>query len=207
MEAEWRVHAAAARRRQPQLTTSLHLCEQIEFPDTILKVNDATPFAVFKPFIFVFFFLLLLKSLQATKRCYSNVSVDLTRCAGEILGRRMYGSGRRNEPLLSRRNRKDKHFNAPPRSVGPSHRRCGQPQVVGVPHRWAFPTISSDVQYKPQTLPSEHPPNTSRRKRGDYGMIELQTRHLPFDPPKTATTPPPPHLLSKIQGGCMCVSE
>lgn len=60
---EWRVHAAAAQRQQPQLTTSVHFRKQIEFPHTRLKGNDATLYAVFKPFIFVGFF--LFKPLQS----------------------------------------------------------------------------------------------------------------------------------------------
>lgn len=54
---EWRVQ-----RQQPQLTTSVHFRKQIEFPHTRLKGNDATLYAVFKPFIFVGFF--LFKPLQ-----------------------------------------------------------------------------------------------------------------------------------------------
>lgn len=48
---EWRVHAAAAEHKQPQLTTSVHFF--FLQAHTSLKGNDATLFAVFKPFIFV----------------------------------------------------------------------------------------------------------------------------------------------------------
>lgn len=42
-------------------------------------------------------------------------------------------------------------------------------------------TISSDVQYKPQTLPSKHPIMTSLRKRENYKQ-RLNLRLTPLHP-------------------------
>lgn len=132
--------------------------------------------------------------------------------------------GWQNEPLLLLWNCKDKkNFNAPQLvcggnsqfglSPGPSHWCCGKPQVVNVSHRFVVkrpPTpappaktpFQSDVQYKPQTLPSKHPTTTSRRKRGDYKeWLNCKSSicpapHSPY--PKTATTtlssPPSPRV-------------
>ena len=55
-------------------------------------------------------------------------------------------------------------------------------------------TISSDVQYKPQTLPSKHPSVASLGKRGDYKeWSNLQKLYLPPQPP-TLPTPKLPLL-------------
>lgn len=94
-------------------------------------------------------------------------------------------------------------------SLGPSHWCCGKTSnvshrcVVSDPHppcSTCKNTISSDVQYKPQTLPSKHPTmNLSQNERQLRGIIEPQKLYLPCKPlphPKTATTtlsyPPSP---------------
>lgn len=176
----------------------------------MLKGNDATLFASFKPFIFVvfffFFFNFLLEPLQTKLRndiiqmCLSilrgGVEFGVVACTViGVMDDKMnhcyyYGTVKTNTSM---------HLNS---SAGKTRSSVSvsdlltdvveKPQVVNVsrrcavnesppppppltprpcPHPYSLHAqnnISSDVQYKPQTLPSKHPTMTSHRKRGDY---------------------------------------
>lgn len=193
--------------KQPQLTASVHFASRFQFPCATLKGNDATLFALFKPFIFVVFLILNFFFLFFLNHCKLKLRDDIIQmcqsylvCVGGLQpSTYLYGTADKTNhcyyygTVRRRKRKKNKQTLNAPQLI------CGQlavwsqswtlslilwekPQVVNVSHRCIVYTeapppspsppplpapsnISSDVQYKPQTLPSKHPTQTSLRRR------------------------------------------
>lgn len=146
----------------------------------MLKGNDATLFALFKPFIFVVFF--FLEPLQTNLRndiiqmCLSIfpgmcvcVCVGVVTCK-DIMDYKTnhcyyYGTVKKTLQCTSAHLRATLSLvsNALTEVVEKTSNCCPPPPLLPLrAHPTCKHTISSDVQYKPQTLPSMHPTIESR---------------------------------------------